>query len=160
LNPEEQSSPGVTERDLAPLLAKWQDILRLRDWDIEIEIVRKGWGKSGDVKVDLEDKKAVLLVNERSYDGGSLEELVVHELLHVKLYPLDQMIEDLMTAVYGEGENDPKRAFAHSQFMTALETTVEDLTKGYLVAGGSRQPLCFGRLRKQIDDETTCGLTE
>jgi len=38
-------------------LEKWKDILRLRDWDIIIEIVEGKWRKSGDIKVDIEDKK-------------------------------------------------------------------------------------------------------
>ena len=160
MSPQEQDSPKLTEQDIAPLLEKWQGILRLRDWDIAGQMVSEGWRKSGDVKVDLEDKKAVLLVNERSYDRNNLEELVVHELLHIKLYALDQMLEDLLNTVYGEGKEDPKRSFAHGQFMTALETTVEDLTKGYLAASWSQQPLSFGRLRKQIGDEMEDGVTE
>jgi hypothetical protein len=157
---QEQNTPGVTEQDVLPLLTKWQDILRLRDWDIRIQIVRTAWRKSGDVKVDLEDKKALLLVNERSYDRSNLEELVVHELLHVKLYPLDQMVEDLLNALYDGAGDDPKRKFAHDQFMTALEATVEDLTKGYLAAREGGQPLSFGRLQRQIDEEKGRGFTE
>lgn len=50
---------------------------------------------------------------------------------------MDQMIEELLTAVYGKDPNDPKRDFAYSQFMQLLETTVEDLTKGYLAASNN-----------------------
>lgn len=41
-------------------LHKWQDILRLRDWDINLEIVEGSWRKSGDVKIDTEDKKSCI----------------------------------------------------------------------------------------------------
>ena len=83
----------------------------------------------------------------------NLEELVVHELLHLKLYGMDQMIEDLLSAVYGEKESDSKKEFANTQFMILLESTVEDLTKGYLAANKSIRSLSFGRLQKSIDEE-------
>ncbi|KXH70100.1 MAG: hypothetical protein AM326_04555 [Candidatus Thorarchaeota archaeon SMTZ-45] len=138
--------------EVAEHLYKWQDILRLRDWDIMVEIVKTPWRKSGDIKIDLDDKKAVLLVN-HSPKRENLAELVIHELLHLKLYGLDQMIEELLSVVYGEEEKDPKREFVSTQFMTLLESTVEDLTKGYLTAIKSQMPLSFGRLQKQIDRE-------
>jgi len=142
----------VDVEDVAKYLDKWQSILKLRDWDIIAEIVKTSWRKSGDIKIDLDDKKAVLLVN-HSPKRENLEELVIHELLHLKLYGLDQMIEELLSVVYGEEEKDPKREFANTQFMKLLESTVEDLTKGYLIAIKSQKPLSFGRLQKQIDKE-------
>ncbi|QUL99432.1 MAG: hypothetical protein IMF26_05150 [Candidatus Fermentithermobacillus carboniphilus] len=141
---------------LKSLLAKWQDILRLRDWDIKVELMDSKWRKSGDIEIDAEDKKAILLINE-SPKSDNLEELVVHELLHLKLWDMDQMIEMLINLVYGESEKDPKREFAYAQFMKLLESTVEDLTKGYLVACGSKQELSFGRLRSQVEEETAGG---
>jgi hypothetical protein len=131
---------------------KWQDLLRLRDWDIKIEIVTTKWRKSGDIKIDLEDKKAVMLINEKP-KSENLEELIIHELLHVKLYAMDQLIDEQLEIIYGDNEEDPKREFAYTQFMKVLETTVEDLTKGYLAASGSTEPLSFGRLQPQIDEE-------
>ncbi len=143
---------NVAAKDVAEYLDKWQSVLRLRDWDIKARIVKASWRKSGDIKTDLDDKKAVLLVN-RSPKCENLEELVVHELLHLKLYGIDQMIEELLSVVYGEEERDPKREFANTQFMKLLESTVEDLTKGYLTAIKSEKPLSFGRLQKQINNE-------
>jgi hypothetical protein len=37
--------------------------------------------------------------------------------------------------------------------MMVLESTVEDLAKGYLSAAGSQKSLSFGRLQKPIDEE-------
>ena len=142
----------VDEEEIEAHVKKWQDLLRLRDWDIQTKIVKTKWRKSGDIKIDLEDKKAVLLINEVS-KCENLEELVVHELLHLKLYGMDQMIEDLLSAVYGEKESDSKKEFANTQFMILLESTVEDLTKGYLAANKSIRSLSFGRLQKSIDEE-------
>lgn len=133
-------------------LDRWQDVLRLRDWDIQVEIVETPWRKSADIKIDLDDRKAVMLIN-RSPRSENLEELVVHELLHIKLYGMDQMLVQLLDAVFGCDENDVKREFAITQFMLLLEPTVEDLTKGFLAAGGEGQPLSFGRLRPEIDSE-------
>jgi len=137
---------------IQPIMNKWQDLLRLRDWDIKIEIVTTKWRKSGDIKIDLEDKKAVMLINEKP-KSENLEELIIHELLHVKLYAMDQLIDEQLEIIYGDNEEDPKREFAYTQFMKVLETTVEDLTKGYLAASGSTEPLSFGRLQPQIDEE-------
>jgi hypothetical protein len=148
----EASYVKVNVEDAAKHVAKWQNILRLRDWDIRTTIVKTTWRKSGDIKIDLEDRKAVFLVNSCS-KCENLEELVIHELLHLKLYGLDQMIEELLSAVYGDKAKDAKRELAATQFMKLLESTVEDLTKGYLAAAGSPTPLSFGRLQKQIDDE-------
>jgi len=142
----------VDEKEIEAHVKKWQDLLRLRDWDMQTKMVKIKWRKSGDIKIDLEDKKAVLLINEVS-KCENLEELVVHELLHLKLYGMDQMIEDLLSAVYGEKESDSKKEFANTQFMILLESTVEDLTKGYLAANKSIRSLSFGRLQKSIDEE-------
>ncbi len=141
----------VNKKTIEKYLHKWQDILRLRDWDIVVKTVKKKWRKSGDIKIDMEDKKAVLLVNSKP-KCDNLEELIVHELLHVKLYGMDQMIEDLLSIIYGETSNK-KKDFAYTQFMLLLESTVEDLTKGYLSAAKTKKPLSFGRLKKAVDKE-------
>jgi hypothetical protein len=134
-------------------LRKWQPVLRLRDWDVQVKMVETKWRKSGDIKVDLDDKEAVLLINRNPKTCENIEELVVHELLHLKLYGMGQMIEELLQAVFGKNEDDPKREFAQTQFMMLLESTVEDLTKGYLMASGSQEALSFGRLQGEIDKE-------
>ena len=141
----------ASKKKIQELLQKWQGVLRLQDWDIAVRMVGTKWRKSGDIKIDLEDKKAVMLIN-TTPKCENLEELVVHELLHLKLYRLDQMLEDLLVAVFGK-KNDSKKEFATAQFMTVLESTVEDLTKAYLECAGSKEPLSFGRLEAEIEDE-------
>jgi hypothetical protein len=142
----------VNRDEILAHLSHWQDVLRLRDWDIKLEMAPAGWRKSGDIKIDLTDKKAVLLINERPR-SENLEEVVVHELIHLKLYPLDQMLVHLIDAVFGHQQDDPKREFAYGQFMIILEPTAEDLTKGLLQAAGRGGELSWGRLRSQIDEE-------
>lgn len=124
---------GVDVVKLEELINKWQDILRLRDWDIKLKIVDKEWRKSGDIKIDMDDKKAVMLINNNPKSTNS-EELVVHELLHLKLWGMDQMIEGFINQVFGQNEDDIKKEFAMNQFFILLESTVEDLAKGYLKA--------------------------
>jgi len=52
----------ITPDEARAILARWQPILRLADWDIDLRLVATPWRKSGDVKVDLEDGMAVLLL--------------------------------------------------------------------------------------------------
>lgn len=137
---------------LEKLIKKWQDVLRLRDWDIKLKIVETEWRKSGDIKIDMDDKKAVMLINDNP-KSTNLEELVVHELLHLKLWGMDQMIEGFIIQTFGEDDNDVKKEFAMTQFFTLLESTVEDLAKGLLKANECKEELSFGRLQKVIDEE-------
>ena len=53
----------ITRDEAGEILARWQPILRLADWDIDLRLVTAPWRKSGDIKVDLDDRKAVLLLN-------------------------------------------------------------------------------------------------
>jgi hypothetical protein len=135
------------------LLVKWQEILRIRDWDVKFEPVCVPWRKTADIKIDIDDRKAILLINACNPKQTNLEHVVVHELLHLKLWCMDQMIEQLLGCVYGVEESDPKREFAYTQFMTMLESTVEDLAKGFILTGGDDKEISFGRVQKQVDEE-------
>ncbi len=73
------------------------------------------------------------------------EEVIVHELLHLKLYPLDQLTEGLIDGYYEK--NSPSYDVIYAQFMTMLEQTVEELTKCYLGAFGVNKNLSYGRCR-------------
>lgn len=134
-------------------LNKWQDILRIRDWDIKIELVDKEWRKSGDIKIDRDVKQAVLMINNHNRKHTNLEALVIHELIHLKLWGMDQMIESLIYSVFGKDESDPKFDFAYNQFMQELESTVEDLTKAYVYTGAEDKEISFGRVQKEVEKE-------
>lgn len=139
--------------DAKELLDKWQEVLRLRDWDLRIELVEKEWRKSGDVKIDCSNKVAIVLINNHNPKVTNLEALVIHELLHIKLWGMDQMIEGLIYNVFGSDESDPKFSFAYAQFMKVLETTTEDLTKGFLAVGAKNKEVPFGYVEKQVEEE-------
>jgi hypothetical protein len=138
--------------DAQALLAHWQPILRLADWDVDLRIVTGEWRKSGDVKVDLDDRKAVLLLNAEPR-SGNVEETIVHELVHLRLYAMDQMLVQLLEAIFGADADEPRRAFAETRFMTLLEATTADLAKALLAASGSAAPLSFGRLEAEVERE-------
>lgn len=93
--------------ELTAYINRWKDILRLRDWDIKLELVRKNWRKTGDVKVDQTDKKAIVLINDFNPKQTNIEAVIVHELIHVKLWGMDQMIETLLNCVYDDSELPP-----------------------------------------------------
>jgi len=141
------------ENDLLDYLYKWQKILRLKDWDIKLELVTKEWRKTADVKIDKCDRTAILLVNNHNPKQTNIEAVIIHELLHIKLYGMDQMIEELLHCVYGNDKNDPKFSFAYSQFMELLEVTTEDLSRGYVELGATDKSLSFGRIQKEADEE-------
>ena len=103
------------------------------------------WRKTGDFKVDCDDRKAILMLNAVSPKQENLEEVIVHELLHLKLYPLDQVTESLIISSFEE--NSPQWNFAYRQFFTALEQTVEELAKCYLLEFGENRELSFGRCK-------------
>lgn len=117
-----------------------------KQWDIRLDLVRDpAFRKTGDIKIDCDDKKAILMLNVLSPKQENLEEVIVHELLHLKLYPLDQLTEGLIEAHY-ERET-PAHDAVYTQFMTMLEQTVEELTKCYLSAFGENRELSYGRCR-------------
>lgn len=104
------------------------------------------WNKTGDFKVDVTDKKAILLLNGVNPKQENLEEVIVHELMHLKMYPLDQVCESLILSHYEE--NTPACNFAYTQFFTNLEITVEELTKCFLLEFGENKQLSYGRCAK------------
>ena len=73
--------------------------------------------------------------------------MLVHELMHLKLYPLDQVTESLISA--NDKEESPESHFAYTQFFTSLEQTVEELTKCYFLGFGENKELSFGRCGRQ-----------
>lgn len=77
----------------------------------------------------------------------SAEEVIIHELMHLKLYPLDQVTESLIVNNFEEGT--PGYNFAYQMFFETLEQTVEELTKCYLLEFGEEKRISFGRCRSQ-----------
>lgn len=116
-------------------------------WDVCLELVEDPtWPKTGDFKIDCDDRKAILQLNITNPTQENLEEVIVHELMHIKMYPLDQVTESLIANCIEEGT--AASGFAYQQFFTALEQTVEELTKCFLLEFGENRELSYGRCRK------------
>ena len=75
--------------NVACLFDYWLKKLRLvPDWDVALQWVEDPLGtKTSDIKIDCTDKKAIVLLNAVRPKQENLEEVLVHELMHLKLYP-------------------------------------------------------------------------
>ena len=135
----------IDRKSIERLFEKYIRKLRITPaWDVKLELVEDpDWRKTGDFKIDCDDRKAILLLNVVNPKQENLEEVIVHELMHIKMYPLDQVTESLITNCFEE--NSPASNFAYQQFFTALEQTVEELTKCFLLEFGENKELSYGR---------------
>ena len=135
----------MDRENLQRLFEKYCKKLRITPgWDVQLQFVEDpAWRKTGDFKIDCTDRKAILLLNAANPKQENLEEVIVHELMHLKMYPLDQVTESLITSHFEEGT--PACRFAYTQFFTALEITVEELAKCFLLEFGEDKELSFGR---------------
>ena len=54
-----------TYENVRPIFNKWLDILRLiNNWDIKLELINDdSFKKTGDFKIDPDDRKAILMIN-------------------------------------------------------------------------------------------------
>ena len=115
-------------------------------WDVKLELVEDiSWSKTGDIKIDCDDRKAILMLNVNNPKHENLEEVIVHELIHLKMYPLDQVTESLIQNSFEEGSIASN--FAYQQFFIALEQTVEEITKCFLLEFGDNKELSYGRCK-------------
>ena len=135
----------MDREDIARLFEKYIRKLRITPaWDVKLELVEDPeWRKTGDFKIDCDDRKAVLLLNAANPRQENLEEVIVHELMHIKMYPLDQVTESLISNSFEEGS--AASGFAYQQFFTALEQTVEELAKCFLLEFGENREFSYGR---------------
>ena len=102
---------------LTALFEKYIRKLRISPaWDVRLEFVEDpAWPKTGDFRIDCDDRKAILLLNIASPKQENLEEVIVHELMHIKMYPLDQVTESLIANCFEEGS--AAAGFAYQQFL-------------------------------------------
>lgn len=139
----------MNETEIASLVEKYIKKLRITPpWDVRLELVKDPtWPKTGDFKIDCDDRKAILLLNVTNPLQENLEEVIVHELMHIKMYPLDQVTESLIINCFEEGSAASN--FAYQQFFTTLEQTVEELAKCFLLEFGDNKEFSYGRCGKK-----------
>lgn len=135
----------MEKEKLNELFEKWCKKLRIVPaGDVKLEFVDDPeWRKTGDFKIDCDDRKAILLLNTGNPKQENLEEVIVHELMHLKMYPLDQVTESLIMNTFEEGSAASN--FAYQQFFCALEQTVEEMAKCFLLEFGENKNLSYGR---------------
>ena len=94
----------MEKEKLNELFEKWCKKLRIvPTWDVKLEFVDDPeLRKTGDFKIDCDDRKAILLLNTGNPKQENLEEVIVHELMHLKMYPLDQVTESLIMNTINE----------------------------------------------------------
>lgn len=115
-------SLGQTE--LEAVVRRWQGVLGLADWTVRLRLVKvKRPFQSGDIKVDSVHKTALLLLSDTPFQNE--EKTIVHEPVHVILWPLDMATMDLVEAV--GPDSLPAREFARSAVFRALEPVTEQL---------------------------------
>ncbi len=124
---------SLGQEKLETLMREWQALLGLGEWTLRLELVKfkRPW-QSGDVKIDPVHKAALLLLTETPFRDE--EETLVHELVHVVLWPLDTAAMDLTEAL-GPDES-PAREFARSTVFRALEPVTEQLALAFLRTRG------------------------
>ncbi len=137
----------MTRDEISDIFDKYCRKLRIIPmWDVKLELVEDiSWSKTGDIKIDCDDRKAILMLNVNNPKHENLEEVIVHELIHLKMYPLDQVTESLIQNSFEEGSIASN--FAYQQFFIALEQTVEEITKCFLLEFGDNKELSYGRCK-------------
>ena len=149
----------MSKEELTALFEKYCQKLRITPaWDIRLELIDDPTSpKTGDFKIDCEDRKAILIMNAVNPKQENLEEVIVHELMHIKMYPLDQVTESLILSSFEDGSK--AQDFAYRQFFNALEQTVEELAKCFLLEFGEKKDFSYGRCRQMKSfDELYDGL--
>ena len=137
----------MDKEKISELFEKWINILRIKNnWDVKLELVDDpSFRKTGDIKIDCDDKKAIVMLNACNPKQENMEEVICHELLHLKFYPLDQLTESLIINHYESGSNASNAMY--QQFFNSLEITVEEMAKCFLGVFGESKELSFGRCR-------------
>ncbi|WP_425448915.1 hypothetical protein [Dethiothermospora halolimnae] len=143
----------VDVKEAEKYLRKWQEILRFQDWDIKLHIVDTQWRKTGDIKIDRDNRNAILMLNGHNPKRLNIEGVVIHELMHLRLWDMDQMIEELIITVFGQDESNPGYNFAYGKFMETLERTTEEISRSFLQLKGENKEISYGKLEVQVKEE-------
>lgn len=120
---EREPQASVVEcagQDLPGLLKKWQTRLRLQDWEIEIEcgMTPELWKTNYGVSAtNVAARKSKILVHPLIKDAALVNEVVLHELLHVMLFnvkearseSVDEQVVQALSAALIETERSQKK---------------------------------------------------
>lgn len=92
-----------TNEELRAKCAEWQKILRLQDWDIRTSIVRaremQAEDSNAECKVNIQHRLAQIKIvdpvdfHTDELNPQDMERYLVHELLHIHLWPFTENLE-------------------------------------------------------------------
>lgn len=98
--------------EVKALLEKWQKILRIQDWDIEVQLVSPNkltTGEQGEILIHRKYKRALIKLVDVKFDWPRddfdlhynnpnnpdyLEHSLVHELVHIVVYKFETEFEE------------------------------------------------------------------
>lgn len=123
--------------------------MELSDWNLKLEFVEKDWKNTGNIKVDMDDKSAIVYINVFNPKSDNLEEVIIHELCHLKMWKLDLYCESLLDATFEDKQSKGYR-FGYNQFMNSLEQTVQEFAKTYVKFLAKDKNLSFKRCENRM----------
>lgn len=138
------------KKDIQQTFDRLLEIFNFNDWAIKLEFVEHDWKNTGNVKVDVEGKTAIVYLNVFNPKMENYEQVLIHELCHIKLWKLDQYCESLLNSTF-EDKNSVAYKFGYDQFMLHLEQTTEELTITILNMIGKDKNLSFNRCEERMN---------
>lgn len=105
--------------------------MSLEEWNIKLEFIEYDFKNTGNIKIDMDDKTAIVYLNIFNPKSDNYEEVLIHELCHLKIRKLDQYCESLLDATFSDKDSKEYK-FGCNQFMYNLEQTTQELTKTYV----------------------------
>ena len=127
-------------------IEKWKIRLGFSDWEISAKITAfrrtDGFLQDGDIVVNYSKKQAIILVGTTL--KALVEEVVIHELVHLMLWPLDQKIISIIKTL---PRTEQKRA--EEDFLGKLEDVAAQITKAVLQGGSGKKykKCCYPKYR-------------
>ena len=137
------------KEELQKKFDKLLEIFQFEGWNIKLEFIEKDWKNTGNVKVDIEGKTAIVYLNIFNPKMENLEQVLIHELCHIKLWKLDQYCESLLDATFDDKDSKAYK-FAYDQFMLHLEQTTEELARTYVSMIAENKNLSFNRCEQRM----------
>ena len=123
--------------------------MEMQNWNLKLEFMENGWKNTGNFKIDMDDRSAVVYMNFLNPKSDNLEEVMIHELCHIKMWKLDQYCESLLDATFDD-KTTAAYKFGYNQFMCALEQTVQEFAKTYTALIANKKELSFVRCETQM----------
>ena len=145
------------KKEINQYFNKLLKLMRMNEWNIELEFIEYDWKNTGNVKVDMDAKSAIVYLNIFNPKYDNYQQVLIHELCHIKLWQLDQYCESLLDATF-EDKDSRAYKFGYDQFMCALEQTTDELTKTFLPMLADDKQFSIDRCRIKMTFRETEGI--